>query len=474
MSESVAPPLTEDEARWRRGLVLGAAAATVVAAGLVLIRVPAGHRDLFALRRHQIPRVLFTNASALAALGHPVRVEGSPATNWRALHWTIEDLLQRSREPKLFWGSRQSRFHYFDKGQFMTEALTARGVWHPTHREVNLTLARFVEQCDITPVEEHLYYTGQAEDANGHVVDDVRPIEPLLPWDSGPGYRVNTWLGCAGVSMNAHYDLSHNVFVHILGQKTFFLLPPTASSSLYVHGKGHPQFRTSRIPDLAHVPLREFPLFEAIGELWVADLEPGDVLYVPPTWIHLVVAGSLERGPSVSLGPSVSVNVFSDSVERAAYEAVEALPVPFEAEWPRATMLAAVPALMHLICRLVRTTTAFDGSDGDHPVSGSAAGMHLLVQQWAASRWAHLTHETDAIMADCRIDEPLFATEHFQMRATALADGFLRIPGDGPRRLLMQNYWDTLVAFTMEWDPFLAARYAVDIARFCFPPSPSG
>ena len=40
--------------------------------------------------------------------------------------------------------------------------------------------------------------------------------------------------------MQAHYDMSHNVFAQLAGRKTFFLAPPTAWARLRVHPWTHP------------------------------------------------------------------------------------------------------------------------------------------------------------------------------------------------------------------------------------------
>jgi hypothetical protein len=447
----------------RRAQLVASLTAVMVILAIALALAPGEpvqSASLYALHRLEVAQVAFTNASALAAMGHPARVKGSPVRQWNALHWTIESLLKRSSEPKKFWSSRQRLFHYHDDSQALAEALIERGVWERTHHDVNLTLEAFVRACAEPGQELYYYYTGEAEDESGQVVDDLRPVEPLVVGGPSAGHRVTAWVGCAGIAMQAHYDLAHNMFVHLVGRKTFYLLPPHAAASVYCAGKGHPQFRSSLIPDLSRVPLGEFPLFGKLREVWVAELGPGDVLYVPPGWIHAVHSG----GPAGK--PSVSVNVFSVSAEREALDEIEALPIPFEAEWPRETMLAAVPALIALVSSLVHRSESPHGTEGE--LERTDRGLQRLVQEWASSRWAHLAGETSAVLTDCHLNDPLFATAHFYERATAIAEGFQRMESDGLRQTLMQNYWDTLVAFTMEWDPFLSARYAVDIARACF------
>ena len=197
-----------------------------------------------------------------------------------------------------------------------------------------------------------------------------------------------------------------------------------------------------------------------------------------------VTRAGLHQVHSIGDGPAVSVNLFGECAELAAFNQIEALPVPFEDSWTRPIRLAAAPALMATIYGLVegchvrsvqwptRTEDArradssaggLDDADGDCSVA-----FYRAVQQWSASRWESLAGSTDAVMATCDTSHALFTSDHFRSRARDIAAGFLRLRPDGPRFVLQQNYWDTLVSFTMEWEPARAARYAYDIAALCF------
>jgi len=149
-------------------------------------------------------------------------------------------------------------------------------------------------------------------------------------------------------SAPCHNDAMHNIFVQLHGRKRFRLYPPRAWEHLYVYPKFHLQHRNLMI-ELDTVGssssssssrrraggLKNFPLAEGVENLeLVAELDPGDVLYVlsplmlfavpyqlsdspsfmsinrylPPLWFHQVKA----------LSTSMSVNVWSASrdVER--------------------------------------------------------------------------------------------------------------------------------------------------------------
>lgn len=88
----------------------------------------------------------------------------------------------------------------------------------------------------------------------------------------------------------AHWDLPQNFACVIAGQRRFTLFPISAAKNLYI---GPQEFTlsgqaTSQV-DFHHPDLEQFPKFtEALSEAQVAELEPGDVLYVPSLWIHHV------------------------------------------------------------------------------------------------------------------------------------------------------------------------------------------
>jgi len=102
-------------------------------------------------------------------------------------------------------------------------------------------------------------------------------IEPRI-WAGNP-LRVQT-----------HYDLSNNIAVCVAGRRRFTLFPPEQLVNLYVGPfdftlAGPPVSMVSlEAPDFAR-----FPRFaEALAVAGVAELEPGDGLYIPYGWWHHV------------------------------------------------------------------------------------------------------------------------------------------------------------------------------------------
>lgn len=416
--------------------------------------------------RRSVPRVAFESMQQLRDVSAPVLLSGSPAEHWPALNWTVEAMIARSTLPKPWWASRTPLIKYHDTSQPLTDGLDAES-WQPPFREVNMTLQTFVSLCRRRSADaavaaaagEHYYFTGEARTKDNSVIADVTPWESFaLPESGEDDTRVNTWVSCAGVTMHAHYDLAHNTFVHLLGRKRFYLLPPAHTTALYIAPKGHPQFRSSLIANLHEVSLRRFPLFASVDQVWLVDLAPGDVLYVPPGWIHLVKA---VRNVHADEPLSVSVNIFSNTAELGAYQRLEERPVPFEEAWPLATRLAAVPALMIFLLRFI--------AHGNGEVTATDDCHALFLRQWAASRWAPLAGGVRrAEMTDCATDQPVLTTEHFRERARAIAEDFVGMRPQALREVLVQNYFDTVVSFTMEWNATRAAQLSMDVAERCF------
>lgn len=111
---------------------------------------------------------------------------------------------------------------------------------------------------------------------------------PLLDTSIAP----RIWIGNRA-TVPAHFDDSHNLACVAAGRRRFTLLPPACAPLLYL---GPPDYAPtpapmSVVPDLHRADPAQFPrLAEALRQAVVAELEPGDAIYIPPLWFHQVEA----------------------------------------------------------------------------------------------------------------------------------------------------------------------------------------
>ena len=89
-----------------------------------------------------------------------------------------------------------------------------------------------------------------------------------------------------------HWDLPQNIACVVAGRRQFTLFPVDQLKNLYI---GPIDFTIAGQPcslvDLHHPDVQKFPKFkEAAKQALMADLEPGDALYIPSLWFHHVEA----------------------------------------------------------------------------------------------------------------------------------------------------------------------------------------
>jgi hypothetical protein len=97
------------------------------------------------------------------------------------------------------------------------------------------------------------------------------------------------WMGNQAI-VPTHYDMLDNIVCVVSGRRRFTLFPPDQLSNLYV---GPIDYTLSGQP-ISLVKLNEpdfekYPRFKyAMEKAEIADLEPGDALYIPKLWWHHV------------------------------------------------------------------------------------------------------------------------------------------------------------------------------------------
>jgi hypothetical protein len=139
-----------------------------------------------------------------------------------------------------------------------------------------------------------------------------------------PGTQARVWVGNA-VTVAPHFDVAENIACVVAGHRRFILFPPEQTANLY---PGPMDVTPAGVPismvEMGDGELERFPRYrEALDAALVAELEPGDAVYIPYLWWHGVQ----------SLTPfNVLVNYwFNRSEESAAYPYVALLELAYRA-----------------------------------------------------------------------------------------------------------------------------------------------
>jgi hypothetical protein len=106
------------------------------------------------------------------------------------------------------------------------------------------------------------------------------------------------WIGNR-VTVPAHFDESQNIACVVAGRRRFTLFPPEQVANLYVGPLDFaPTGAAMSIAPLAAPDFERFPRTrEALAAAQVADLGPGDAIFIPTLWWHHVE--SLDRALNV-------------------------------------------------------------------------------------------------------------------------------------------------------------------------------
>lgn len=119
-------------------------------------------------------------------------------------------------------------------------------------------------------------------DTNTLVIPRDKPVDAMED-------RVSIWIGGA-TTATCHFDALDNIACCVAGKRRFMLFAPDQISNLYPGPlEPTPGGQVISLVDFKNPDFEKFPRFkDALLTAQVADLGPGDVLYIPSMWWHHV------------------------------------------------------------------------------------------------------------------------------------------------------------------------------------------
>jgi hypothetical protein len=256
------------------------------------------------------PHLPFT--SALLQMREPTILTNTVVTQWRAMElWKQDGYLANHPSLAMINNARictAPTFETADNNTPLGKVAAKLNIdMSSNYKEVNMSGPEFFSKLTNASDPLYYYWYGKVE---GTLKNDVYPSDFL--WanaESRYAFGLYMWLSEAEVGPPIHYDQDHNFFVHVSGSKRFVLFPPWEWRNLHAFPRIHPKWHKSQVefdgPNLTVTP--DYPKATA----YIAELNPGEVLYVPPYWWHHVRAHSV----------SVSLASWSDS---GVYNAMKA------------------------------------------------------------------------------------------------------------------------------------------------------
>lgn len=200
-----------------------------------------------------------------AAPGTPVVLRGV-ASQWPATQrWSLDQLAREHGDLRVVAGR-------VERGAVAMDA--RRGLEHAT-----VALGAFLE--GLRDGARDRYVMTPLVDLPSALARDAPPPPYCdnATWRDG-----NLWIGAEGTVSGLHFDVADNLHAVVSGRKRFVLVSPRESVSLYPNGPLHGVPNGARV-DLEHPDFERFPRVRDVRPM-VAELGPGETLYIPRLWWH--------------------------------------------------------------------------------------------------------------------------------------------------------------------------------------------
>ncbi len=265
----------------------------------------------------------------------PVIVRKAPVTP----AWTFDHVKRRVQVAKSVMSPLDggSTFFYYDTRHALTQQGQCESRLHYLVRDVPMQqLADDIEAGRGLHYHSTLLNETSAELAASF---DASPFRNV----SGSEPQVNFWMASDGAVSRMHYDAAHNLFLQVRGRKRFLLIKPSdaVAHRVPMYPSSHPCHRASPIDPTAFLLSSAPEMANVVAQ--EALLEAGDLLYLPPFWLHHVI----------TTAPSMSVNVYLPSAESVNAGRIYRVPLPISNDWSVAAKLSALNYVLRKTCSLV-------------------------------------------------------------------------------------------------------------------------
>lgn len=219
-------------------------------------------------------------------------------------HWSFSFFADNLLGKQSVFTSENNQFSYW-----YGKANSAKFAFKPPTQRQTMTFREFLSQRDRSENSHQSLYFQEAV-YKEHVarkdplVREAMSAEMQRDWDEGLSKEIldqvqklcgadslnTSSLFCSGEGAYSrpHFDQNPNLFLQVRGAKRWLLFPPEDSPLLYPYPKGHPLDRKSRVdfeaPQVDMLPKAA----DLKGRGIVAEIGPGDVLWLPSHWWHAV------------------------------------------------------------------------------------------------------------------------------------------------------------------------------------------
>lgn len=242
--------------------------------------------SLFALPQvamwHDVDLATFNND--IAPLGRPAILKGL-LKEWPAVQQAISSpqalyqylLTSTAEQPVTYIHSQDENGRLF-YNQDMT------GVNFTTGKSNLSSVLDKIFQADQTK-NKSAYYIGSAS-IKQHLPNFINENQSeFFSENSQPNFWISN-----KVTVATHFDVPDNIACCVSGKRKFTLFPPEQIDNLYVGPIDlTPAGQPISLVDLKQPDFDKFPKFkQALQHAQVAELEPGDALYIPSLWWHNV------------------------------------------------------------------------------------------------------------------------------------------------------------------------------------------